>query len=227
MISVWQRGFWGWMQRFLRLYSTNLENTWQRRFGDIRDADISNIPVSGAGQWSCEGSGAQYFGEKLRELGWFNLEQKRLRGDLITPHNSRKEVVARWGLCSQVTALGREVTASHCTRRGPDWILGTISSQEWWCTGTGCPGRWWSHHPWRCSRNIEVWYWGMWWRWVEVGLDDLGGHRIIDSVRLDKTSKVIQSNYPRTTNIAHQTTSPSTTSTLSFRSFPTLLILWF
>jgi len=20
--------------------------------------------------------------------------------------------------------------------------------------GTGCPGQWWSHHPWRCSKNV-------------------------------------------------------------------------
>jgi len=24
----------------------------------------------------------------------------------------------------------------------------------------GCPGRWWSHHPWRCSRNVQMLYWG-------------------------------------------------------------------
>ena len=37
------------------------------------------------------------------------------------------------------------------------WILGKISFQkEWWCIETGCPGRWWSHHPWRCSRNVDV-----------------------------------------------------------------------
>ena len=22
---------------------------------------------------------------------------------------------------------------------------------------TGCPGRWWSHHPWRCWRDMEMW----------------------------------------------------------------------
>ena len=44
----------------------------------------------------------------------------------------------------------------------------------------GCPGRWWSHCPWRCSRTVEVWYWrtcfsgntyGKW----NVGLRDLRG----------------------------------------------------
>ena len=38
-----------------------------------------------------------------------------------------------------------------------DW---SVSGKEFlnWCkwsgAGTGCPGRWWSHCPWRCSRNI-------------------------------------------------------------------------
>jgi len=24
------------------------------------------------------------------------------------------------------------------------------------------PGRWRSHRPWRCSRNVEMWHWGTW-----------------------------------------------------------------
>jgi len=28
--------------------------------------------------------------------------------------------------------------------------------------GTGCPGRWWSHHPWRGSKNVYVWHFGAW-----------------------------------------------------------------
>ena len=42
------------------------------------------------------------------------------------------------------------------------WILGNISTQqEWWGTGSGCPGRWWSRCPWRCW---TVWMWH-WWTW--------------------------------------------------------------
>jgi len=26
--------------------------------------------------------------------------------------------------------------------------------KEWSGIGTGCPGKWWSHHPWRCSKNV-------------------------------------------------------------------------
>jgi len=28
--------------------------------------------------------------------------------------------------------------------------------------GTGCPGRWWTHCPWSCSRNVWLFYWGTW-----------------------------------------------------------------
>ena len=43
-----------------------------------------------------------------------------------------------------------------------------------------CPGRWWSHHSWRCSRAVWMWHWGMWavgvggvgWWWDWVILED-------------------------------------------------------
>lgn len=45
------------------------------------------------------------------------------------------------GLCSQVTVIGRGVTASSCTRGGWLWVLGNISSQkERSGMGMGCPG---------------------------------------------------------------------------------------
>ena len=28
--------------------------------------------------------------------------------------------------------------------------------------GHSCPGRWWGHCPWRRSRTVEMWHWGMW-----------------------------------------------------------------
>jgi len=38
---------------------------------------------------------------------------------------------------------------------GSDWTLGKISSlKEWSDIGTGCPGKWWSPCPWRCSKNM-------------------------------------------------------------------------
>ena len=45
--------------------------------------------------------------------------------------------------------------ASSCISGGLDWILGKISLlKEWSRIETGCPGQWWSHHPWRCSNNV-------------------------------------------------------------------------
>ena len=56
------------------------------------------------------------------------------------------------------SGLGWEAMASSCARGGSDCVLGKISSQkERSGTGTSCPGWWWSHRPWRCSKTA-VWH---------------------------------------------------------------------
>ena len=71
--------------------------------------------------------------------------------------------------------------ALSCTRWGSGWILGKISSQkESWGIQLGCPGKWQSHHPWRCSRNVLICHWGTWFSehggdGLMVGVDD---HRV-------------------------------------------------
>jgi len=71
-----------------------------------------------------------------------------------------------------------DLLVSTISKGGSGWILGRTSPKGWSGSGTGCPGEWWSHHPWGCSRTMEMWYWVTWLvgsisgRWM-VGLDDL------------------------------------------------------
>ena len=62
-----------------------------------------------------------------------------------------------------------------------DWILGKKTLlKEWSGTGRGCPGQWWSPHPWKGSKNVWMWHFGIWFSrhggvGLTVGLDDLRG----------------------------------------------------
>ena len=71
--------------------------------------------------------------------------------------------------------IGLEGMASSCTRGDSGWTLGnTTSLKEWSGMGTGCPERWWSHRPRRCSRTVQMGHGGMWawWGWAAVGLGE-------------------------------------------------------
>ena len=71
--------------------------------------------------------------------------------------------------------------ASDCISGGSDWRLGKISPQkEWSGVGPGCPGQWWSSHPWRGSNTVWMWHLGTWLSshggvGLAVGLGDLRG----------------------------------------------------
>jgi len=44
-----------------------------------------------------------------------------------------------------------------CVRGGFRLDIRKTSLEECSSTGTGCPGKWWSHCPWKFSRKEQMW----------------------------------------------------------------------
>ena len=112
-------------------------------------------------QWSHEGSGTQvvWGSDEGARIAYFGKEEDQRRPYYYLKGGCGEIAVS---LISQITAI-EEVMASSYARRYPGWILGKIYFPKVWSRiGTGCSGKRWSHCPWRCSRNVQVWQWGTW-----------------------------------------------------------------
>ena len=94
-------------------------------------------------------------------MAWFSLERRRLRGDLIALYNCLKEGCGEVGVQPLLLANRDRMRDDGLRLCQGEFKLSTRKGfftervvMQWHC----CPGRWWSHRPWRYSRTVEMWH---------------------------------------------------------------------
>jgi len=93
--------------------------------------------------------------EKLRLLGLFILETRKLQGDLIAAfqylmeaYNEERDQLFTWSESNRIRGNYLKLKERRFkldVRRKP-------SLRRWWGTGTRCPEKLWMPYPWKCSR---------------------------------------------------------------------------
>ena len=89
------------------------------------------------------------YGGRWRELG-FSLEKRRLG----RPYHSLQPPEGRRGGCWPLLAGNSDRMRGNGLKLHQRKFMLDIRKHLL----SGCPGRWWSHRPWRCSRAVWMWH---------------------------------------------------------------------
>ncbi|GAB0188207.1 hypothetical protein GRJ2_001286000 [Grus japonensis] len=104
--------------------------------------------------------------DRLRDLGLFSLEKRRLRGDLIAAFQYLKRTYRKAGEgpfmreCSDRTRGSGFKLKEGRFRLDIKKKFFTVEMKYY--TGTGCPQKLWMPPPWKCSRPGRMRLWATW-----------------------------------------------------------------